>query len=92
MEAPGSQPLSLGGPEPLTEDEGKMTLIGLMGWIVLVSGTMLFIGAGLTTTRTRGASRTAWLRQQERQQAAAQAVLDIEAERAAEAGREPGGE
>ena len=92
MEAPGASPRPLGGPEPLTEEEGKIGLIGMMTIVLVTSGTLLFLGAGVTT-RTAGASRTARLRAQERQKAAAEAVRQIEAERAAgETGREPGGE
>ncbi|HOX05817.1 MAG TPA: hypothetical protein PK280_05405 [Planctomycetota bacterium] len=91
MEAPGTIPRPLGGPEPL-DKEGGMTLVGFMTMVLVASGALIFVGTGLTT-RTHGASRSARLRHQERQRAVAEAVRQIEAARAAgEAGREPGGE
>jgi hypothetical protein len=91
MEAPGPRPPPLGGPEPLAEEEDGSGLRGMMTIVLVASGTLLFIGVGLPM-RTQGASRSARLRREQQQRAAVEAVAAIEAERAAEASGESGGE
>ncbi len=93
MDAATHGNMGLGDPEPLTEDEGGIGLIGMMSIVLVAGGVLLFVAAGMTTC-TRGASRSARLRWEARQKAAEEAVRQIEAGRAAaeEPGRDAGGE